>query len=449
MSRLCLRFAVALCFASAATFSIPHAGAAPARGRYYVVAPHDGGFMAAQQKRGEKDDWDAMIRAAEARKRSHPKDINAWFSAAYAHFKWGEVDAAERNYRQCLDMDPKRHVEFNVSLRNIADFRKRWPGLRLQRPVWVESDVDRERAVWRAKAAGLLKAKKYDQIEQAAYGMQASRRAGRDGVWDLEKFASGLWTVDEGPNAPAVWKDSQARIAAWRKARPKSMLAQIAAMASWFEGAYLARGTDTADKVSEQQFRTMNERLEGASKLMPALRLGRGKSPLVAHRFLQWAVLSGMERAEFLQIAADANAAFPTYTGFDFVTVRYLMERWHGEAGEWETYAARRADAVGGVQGDIWYARLIASQRDSFENIWKGSTADWHRAQRGCETLLKQYPDSLDWGTEYYRLAYLHYETAVSQRLMVKVLRNRAKKGAWKSLGRFSNARMNVLTLTK
>lgn len=395
----------------------------------------------------DANDYVGIIKAGRARLRTHAEDADAWGTVAYASYVLGDLDTASSAFNKAAQLAPAHVDKFAGTLENIQSIRKRWPKLKLQAPMWADSDAGLEQEVWRRKAALLLKARKYDEIERIARSLQASRATGIDGEWLLEKFASGLWRIDDGANEESRWAASNAQIAAWRRARPVSLLARVAGLASWTEGAWVARGEDYAHKITDKQFKIMEQRLTKGAPLVESLLSHLKKSPLVAVRLQSWGLLAGLPRSDYMSIVDSATATFPTYITCDYAATNFLLERWHGEPGDWERYAARRANALGGVQGDVLYARLTGARYNYFANIWKESKMSWPRAQRGYEALLQRRPKSLSIATDYFWLAYMHNEPLIAQRLMIHHLGNRAIRGKWRNTGGFGETRMEVLSI--
>jgi hypothetical protein len=371
-----------------------------------VGASHrSGNFMSGQDKRKEANDYSGMLQAGRQRKQTNPDDMDAWCTTAYAAYMLGDLDTATVNWQKSKELAPQRATEFDTSLANIQLIRKRWPSLKMQAPVWADGDALLEDRAWRKKAIALLTANKYDEIERTAKTLQSSRAVGVDGVWLLEKFGKGLWGTEEGDTSVAeAWKMRHGRIQNWHRARPASLLARTALMASWTDGSEIARGTAYASEVSPQQFEEMNQRVVKAAEVGSTLLPDIGKSPLVARRIQKWGLLASMSSEEYLELVNEATKRFPTYISYDLAATTFLMTRWFGKPGEWERYAEDRANQVGGIKGDILYARLAGEKYSSYEKFWKENAISWPRVQRGYDALLKQQPNSLSTATTYFWL---------------------------------------------
>jgi hypothetical protein len=85
----------------------------------------------------------------------------------------------------------------------------------------------------------------------------------------------------------------------------------------------------------------------------------------------------------------------PTYLKPHFAMVEKLMPRWGGQPGATGRYVARVADAIGGKEGDMAYARLatkiaLYESRDDFFGV---GGFDYERMLRGWSSLQAQMPE--------------------------------------------------------
>jgi len=67
-----------------------------------------------------------------------------------------------------------------------------------------------------------------------------------------------------------------------------------------------------------------------------------------------------------------------------------LMPRWYGEEGELERFCQDAADHIGGINGDILYARILwfLDRNFDLDNLGKRNPSiDWKRVKRGIEAL--------------------------------------------------------------
>lgn len=136
--------------------------------------------------------------------------------------------------------------------------------------------------------------------------------------------------------------------------------------------------------VKAEGWRLFGERIAEARRILVAAEpLGR-TCPLFYVMRLRAALTDGTSRENYDRLFEESVKAFPTYAPFYFVRVNYLLPRWHGEEGEWEAFAETSANQVGGMAGDILYARIVWRMHETriFDNVFDESKMEWERAQR-------------------------------------------------------------------
>ena len=73
----------------------------------------------------------------------------------------------------------------------------------------------------------------------------------------------------------------------------------------------------------------------------------------------------------------------------------YLLERWYGEPGELQQWAAKMADEIGGELGNEMYFHALA-RVTCYEthNMFNEMGLDYERAIAGGESILRKYPQN-------------------------------------------------------
>ena len=72
----------------------------------------------------------------------------------------------------------------------------------------------------------------------------------------------------------------------------------------------------------------------------------------------------------------------------------YLLPRWHGEEGDWQKFASREADRLGGENGDILYARIgwRMHERRFYSGFLRDAGYSWPRMKQGLEMIIRKHP---------------------------------------------------------
>ena len=216
---------------------------------------------------------------------------------------------------------------------------------------------------------------------------------------DLQK--SGAATVTGRPYLTTFFRqlttgdpDDQAAIAAWRAARPRSDLARVAEIDMWTNAAWRARGNGTAADITKTGGQTMSDALDKAAQAIDQLPASALSSPLTFVALQNWAQLSGIGREFQDAIFTEGTAKFPAYNTLYYQRIEFLMPRWYGAPGDVTAMIAARADQIGGIEGDMFYAMALA-EGTSVMPISKDNPYDVTRANRGLAALRARHPDSI------------------------------------------------------
>jgi len=252
----------------------------------------------------------------------------------------------------------------------------------------------------------LLEQDKFDTIDMIADRARSTKKRFVGGFWYIHAIYRGLGEPRQGTthSGEAEWQQHIDRLKRWVAQRPNSVTARIALADSYMGYAWNARGTGTADTVSEDGWQVFHDRLELAGQTLKDAYDLPTKDP-------EWyLVMLGLVRdlggsKEMMAATFDKAFAFePDYYYYDQVMAGALQEKWLGEKGDLAAFAEKAADRLGGDRGDIVYYE-IARQI----NCNCGEDQDLHglsfpRIKRGYIALEKQYGVSLD---HLNKIAYL------------------------------------------
>jgi hypothetical protein len=314
-----------------------------------------------------------------------------------------------------------------------------------QDPIVVDSVMELRKQGLMQEARDLLAAGKYAEIEKRMAQYRRSREEFLDGKSLLSAFYDGL--ADGGENASeAQWAQNGKRLLDWSKKQPASLTAKIALSMAYYHGAHLARGRDYGIHVKKEQWELMEKRLRLSARALPDTISSGEKCPGFFLAIQRIFFLKGIKRKDFDSVTRHGLKKYPKFTGYHVNMANYLMDRWHGEQGDWQAYAKAQADKLGGKDGDILYARLVwymakmvdADRAREFNNF------DWPRAKRGFERLLTQ-PEGHAAAAPYAVAAWKQRDGDTLKHLMEQVLGNRVDFAVWTNKAQFKKARLWAL----
>jgi hypothetical protein len=405
--------------------------------------------MAGLDKSG---DYSAMVAAARTQIASDAGDSSAQYALARGSYFNGDFAVATAELSKLTQTPPfQQDAEALEMLRVASYLNGRYAGQKFPPIVSVAGDVAQQSQAAREQGTALIAAKKYDEIEEFAAAQTKNPTILSDGGWTLAPFYVGLWDGASDSESEAQWQPKHAQIEAWHAARPNSQLAQICLARSWTNGAWVARGDEYANKVSSAAWKTVEERQGKAAPIYQKLLNGKVSSPLIYAAAQRYGRLGSAPRDWHDKILQRGIAQFPTYTDFYRERAIYLLPRWNGAPGEWESDLKKSADAeaarAGASAGDQLYARVVWEQEDFYANMQRQTKIDWPRAKRGFEAILKQHPNSLSAATRYMRFCYAWNEGGKARELL-QIVGGRAENTMWNTPRRFAEARIVILRLT-
>lgn len=200
----------------------------------------------------------------------------------------------------------------------------------------------------------------------------------------------------------------------WVAAFPQSITARVAYADFLTSHAWHARGAGFANEVTaegRQLFRTRN--IEAQRVLEEARQLPE-KDPFWWTVTLRVARAQSWSKDKFDRAVEEAKALEPQFWTYDVSRADSLLPRWFGEPGDWETYAEQAAARPDGLGPEV-YARIVASLRGYYDNIFHDTNASWPKTRDGLAQIRQRYPQSLDTINETALLAVMADDRAVAK----------------------------------
>lgn len=266
---------------------------------------------------------------------------------------------------------------------------------------------DREaRALIAAKQLDRLASRKFDELEQEAAKMAADDSALPGGVPARKAFYDSF-TCDQWKVSPN-WGLYEGAFADWLAAYPASEAARLAAAKFYTAYAWKARGAGVANTVSGENWRLYNSRLETALG-----HLAEVKSPAMRTESY-WTSLVLLARGldtprEQLFTAIKEPLADPRNRRYVLAgTCIYLLPRWHGAPGEWQSWLAGQTKGDPDNKDYAYAATAALMYAGPADGAPFGpGGADWDRVKSGLEASAAQFPESRTLGSQLIFLALL------------------------------------------
>lgn len=265
----------------------------------------------------------------------------------------------------------------------------------------------------------------YDALESLATSLRNSKAETSDGTWHLLIFYRLLTFDRNDPNKPpeTEWQARQKFLKDWISAQPKSITARVALASFYVNYAWLARGTGDASTVSAADQKLFSHRMGQALQVLVEAEVITNQCPVDFDTMQQIQLSRGSDPATAKKEFNAANTYEPHYSAFCFNQVNYLLPRSFGDEGDWERFATKSADALGGDQGDILYARMVwwVNNQHVYDDLFKDTGCSWPRVKNGMSLLIKRYPDSVSACTEMAYLAFLASDRETSRSFFLRI----------------------------
>jgi Domain of unknown function (DUF4034) len=257
------------------------------------------------------------------------------------------------------------------------------------------------------KAIAMYKEGKYDDLDQIATEMVKKKTTDWKGKWEIGSLLNNLtqydsrYSLSEEDHRQIIFD-----LKKYAKASPKSPFAKIGLSLAYVDYAWFARGSGWANSVTEQGWRDMRARLERAKDYLNSDPDTFSRCPSAFSAMSNVGLGTSMEKSDYMALLGRAHKLWPTYVSIDGSACTYLLPRWFGQEGEWVRYAESRAKAVGGVDGDVWYTRMVMAVESYYKNIFKEEKeVSWARIKSGFEKMCADNPDSVGARLEFIKFA--------------------------------------------
>ena len=278
--------------------------------------------------------------------------------------------------------------------------------------------IMQEQAGYRNETRRLYNDQKFDELEARANEARSTQAKFGNGTWKLTSFYDSLTCREEEPET--MWLLHEQIHQDWEKKFPASITARVAHADFLTSYAWHARGTGYANEVTEDGWRLFRERLAAAKTTLDQSKSLPIQCPAWWQVQMKVALGQAWNKTDFTKLFEEAKSFEPKYFKYDFAQAKFLMPRWYGEPGDWESAAEKEIDRPNGL-GLEGYARVISEQRGYYDDIFEETKASWRKTQQGFELMSKNHPDSAEILNAYTRLACIAEDRPLAKKLFEKI----------------------------
>jgi hypothetical protein len=187
------------------------------------------------------------------------------------------------------------------------------------------------------------------------------------------------------------------QLARWQTEFPDSTAPLVVAANANIKFAWEARGSGTANKVTENGWQLFATRIGEAHRLL-AKAIQMGAPDGEAYRAMITVAMAESQPRKQTQSWLEAGSKLdPTYFSIYEAMATYLLPRWHGDPGDVEQFVSDLVEMLPGDDG-LEAAARVALYVHGYEGIY-GETLSFGRYDRellvrAAETMLYRHPDS-------------------------------------------------------
>jgi Domain of unknown function (DUF4034) len=270
----------------------------------------------------------------------------------------------------------------------------------------------------------LLRQEQFEALDRLAAELVKTRARFAGGDWKSYRFQEAIHGPAGGDNASdEEWERHIAVLQRWHAARPDSIAAVIALTESMANFGWKARGNGYAGTVTPEGWRLLHERTAGIDGLLIPIGDRVPRTPDWYRAMIDTGRIEGWDRDRVDALVDEAIALEPKYLHVYSAMARYLMPRWQGEDGDWEAFAERSAERLGGQEGSVVYGH-VAWQISKFyrgADFYKQNRVSWPRVEQGFVDREALYGSSVRTLNAFCELAGSAADRARTRELFARI----------------------------
>jgi hypothetical protein len=243
-----------------------------------------------------------------------------------------------------------------------------------------------EQEPFKADVRAMLERRQFEALDDLADELNRTKARFAGGDWKSYRFQEALGTPAGGcDDTDGHWEELLARLARWHEQRPASMPAAIAIADASVGYAWKARGTGFANTVTSDGWRLFGERMAPAEGILTNEAAGAAKTLEWYRVMIDLGRAQGWDRERVDAFFEQAVALEPRYLHVYSAMARYLTPRWQGGEGDWEDFAERSAERLGGREGSVVYSHIAwqISKLHRGHEFFEQNRVSWPRIKQG------------------------------------------------------------------
>jgi len=230
-----------------------------------------------------------------------------------------------------------------------------------------------------------LRDKKFAELDALEASLRNTKARFGGGDWKLYHFYDALsgGRISEDAAIESDWIEIIGQLKEWRTASPKSGVPSLLLAEAYRGYGWFARGKGWSETVTQNKFDVFHDRLnQGGFFLAESRRLLPGNPHWYAAS-LRLAQGSQLPKERAYSLFEQAMKIEPAYQHSYSVMAVFLLPRWYGEAGEWETFAEEATGRVGGEAGSAIYNHIVltVARTTGSQSFFEENAISWRKVQ--------------------------------------------------------------------
>lgn len=268
----------------------------------------------------------------------------------------------------------------------------------------------------------LLKAEKFDDLEEIASRLREKKLRFKRGAWQLHDFYEFLGRPWVGLR-PLKEKGLFGVLDRWIAARPESITPHIIKARAYVSIARHVYGCDCTLKMTTEDRKVFVEKLRAASGVLEAAEKLTVKDPEL--NWLHLTVGTGLRKpdAEMDKLLSKGAAIEPGYYPLYTQRAISLLPPWGGRPGQLEALAERAVEWTKKTEGQSLYAIIagVVLQKEGPSKFLINHRFSYPRIKQGHLDFLTNYPESTFFLNRYCLFASLYKDKKTAKRLFDKI----------------------------
>jgi hypothetical protein len=263
----------------------------------------------------------------------------------------------------------------------------------------VTETEEKERDGFRSNIRALALNGDFQNLESQAEDFRSNKSRFQSGYWKLRAFYLAFGDLPDNAS-DKDWLELIEKLQQWTRQFPDSITPRLALAEAYRGYAWMARGTDAADKVTTEGYKLMGERLGKSFACLQQAKplLEKQKDYGFYAITLRVCLGASLERSAYEKIFEMGVQNAPDYSPIYEYKAYYLLPRWYGQQGEWEAFARKMTQRTDIPNSEEIFARCALYLRDLglFYDEFSADDDSWEDLKSSFHAIEKNYPDSLE-----------------------------------------------------